>query len=278
MTIARIAWKTVEIAHLQLPPRHAGGAEALARPGAIAVGFNGQQDAVVMLASGRTAHRRLPPGTVGMTGGAPVQWLRTGRSDVVEIAASAALRSQVAVELRVEAHADLADLHGWDNAQCQAIASRFRAAARGQHPLGEVEADAFARRLYAIALMEKFGGRLAERSRAPLDQRRLRRVLDFIQAELDSGTLLAETLCLDRLAGVAGYSPFHFARAFKAVTGWAPHRFVTIRRLECARQRLLDGHDSVQMIALDLGYANLGHFRRQFQAHTGYLPAAFRAS
>ena len=53
-------------------------------------------------------------------------------------------------------------------------------------------------------------------ARGALDPRRLRRIEDFIEAHL------AEDLTIERLAGEACLSPFHFARAFKAATGTAP--------------------------------------------------------
>jgi AraC-like DNA-binding protein len=48
-----------------------------------------------------------------------------------------------------------------------------------------------------------------------------------------------------QLAAAAGYSRFHFARAFKATTGLAPHRFVTARRLEAAKVAILTSNASV---------------------------------
>jgi AraC family transcriptional regulator len=278
MPIARIVWTGVRIAHLQLPARDGEDGETVTLPGAIAVGFNGQKNAIVQLWNGRTTIRELPLGTVGLSGSEPVRWLKSGRSDVVEISASRAVRHQVAAELSAEEHVDLDDLFGWDHIQCRAIALRFRAAARGTHPLSEVEADALTRRLYAIVLANKFGGRWAERSRLPLDTRRLRRVLVFIEAHINAVPNAADALTLDRLADVTGFSPFHFSRTFRSATGWAPCRYVNLRRLELARRRLLNDTESVQSIALDLGYSNLSHFRRQFVAHTGQGPGAFRSA
>ena len=71
--------------------------------------------------------------------------------------------------------------------------------------------------------------------RGALDARRLRRVVDYIE------THLAEDLTIEALAGVACLSPFHFARAFKAATGEAPHRYLTDRRIGRARALLADG-------------------------------------
>jgi AraC family transcriptional regulator len=269
--IARLVWKDAQVAHLRMPASSGEEAAPVALPGAIAVGYNGQKDAVVVLASGRTVSRDVPPGTIGLTGGEPVRWLRTTRpAEVVELAASPSLRRQIAAELRADQHADLADLHGWESLSAWAILDRFRAALRGRYPLSDVERDALVRRLYALVLCGRFGGRLVETSRKALDTRRLTRVIDFVEAHLDS------ELTLDRLAAVASYSPFHFSRAFKAAVGWAPHQFVTIRRLAHARQRVLHTCERVEAIAHHLGYSNISHFRRQFRAYAGLLPSQLR--
>jgi AraC family transcriptional regulator len=43
-------------------------------------------------------------------------------------------------------------------------------------------------------------------------------------------------LTLEQLAAVAGLSPYHFARQFKAATGLPPHQYVVARRVERAQQ------------------------------------------
>jgi len=211
------------------------------------------------------------PGAVSLTGGEPVEWLRTSNpAEVVEVSASIALRRAVASELRAEAHADLADLHGWENRHAWAIVDRFRWAARGVRQLADLERDALLRRLYGIVLCEKFGARLAEQHRGALDARRLRRVLDFVEVHLTT------ELTLVRLAQTACLSTYHFARAFKAAMGVTPHQYVAARRLEQARLRIQTTSERIEAIAQDVGYSNISHFRRQFRARIGFLPSAAR--
>jgi AraC family transcriptional regulator len=57
-------------------------------------------------------------------------------------------------------------------------------------------------------------------------------VLDFIDAHL------AWSLNLDDLAERAGTSRAHFARQFREAVGIAPHRYVTLRRVERAKELL----------------------------------------
>ena len=269
--ISHLEWKDGRVAYLQVPPTRENGLKPVALPGAIAIGYTGQRNAVVRSGNGRTATRDVSPGALSLTGGEPVEWLRTDSpAEVVEISASIALRRAVAGELRAEAHADLADLHGWENRQAWAIVDRFRWAARGVRPLVDLERDALVRRLYGIILREKFGARPAEPHHGALDVRRLHRVLDFVEAHLTMEltlSWLAETACL---------STYHFARAFKAATGLAPHQYVTARRLELARLRIQTTSESIEAIAQDVGYSNISHFRRQFRARIGSLPFEVR--
>ncbi|WP_420843595.1 helix-turn-helix domain-containing protein [Jiangella muralis] len=71
-------------------------------------------------------------------------------------------------------------------------------------------------------------------------------------------------------------SPFHFARAFKASTGLAPHKYVTSRRMERANSLLLTSRLGVPEVAYAVGLTNVSHFRRVFRRHTGLLPSDLR--
>ena len=103
-----------------------------------------------------------------------------------------------------------------------------------------------------------------------LEPRRLRRVLDYIEAQL------GEAISLDDLAGEACLSPFHFARLFRQATGLAPHQYLTERRIKSAQQRILGGSASLAEVALDTGFGSQASFCRAFRKATGVSPTAFR--
>ncbi len=65
-----------------------------------------------------------------------------------------------------------------------------------------------------------------------LDRRRLDRVLEYIEANLDSD------ISVSALAEAACFSLFHFVRAFHLATGRAPHAYLSERRLDRAKQML----------------------------------------
>jgi len=57
---------------------------------------------------------------------------------------------------------------------------------------------------------------------------RINRVIDHIEANLDTD------LSLERLAEVAGFSPFHFHRIFRAMMGETLNQFIQRLRIEKA--------------------------------------------
>src|SRR5262249_49380552 len=100
--------------------------------------------------------------------------------------------------------------------------------------------------------------------RAPsLDARRLKRVLNFIEARL------AEDISLNDLAREACLSPFHFSRLFRETTGLSPYRYVTERRIQAAQRMLLSEQASMAEIALDTGFGTQASFARAFRKSTG---------
>ena len=109
-------------------------------------------------------------------------------------------------------------------------------------------------------------------ARGALDSRRLQRVKDFIESHLD------QDLTIERLATEACLSPFHFARAFKAATGVAPHRYVTDRRIEEAKTWIAEGHLSLAEIAFRCGFSSQASFTKWFKRLTGATPGAYRTS
>jgi len=103
-----------------------------------------------------------------------------------------------------------------------------------------------------------------------LDPRRLRRIADFIDAHL------SEDLSVETLANEACLSPFHFARAFKAATGTAPHRYLTDRRIEHAKALIAEGRLPLVEIADVCGFSSQAHLTRWFKRIVGTTPGAYR--
>jgi AraC family transcriptional regulator len=81
---------------------------------------------------------------------------------------------------------------------------------------------------------------------------------------------------LGALAADAGFSRFHFCRAFKESTGLSPHAWLRQHRLEQAMNMLRDTQVSVVSVAAELGYASQTAFAAAFKKLTGETPSDWR--
>ena len=103
-----------------------------------------------------------------------------------------------------------------------------------------------------------------------LDDRRLSRVVDYVEADLARPFTTAE------LAGVACLSAFHFTRAFKRATGLTPHRYVSARRVERAKGLLAATELDLASIARATGFASHSHLSAVFKDAVGAPPGRWR--
>jgi AraC family transcriptional regulator len=144
----------------------------------------------------------------------------------------------------------------------------------------DLDSGSPAGRLYGEGLADALAvyllNRYAVRRYTPIDYRgglpgyRLRRVLDYI------GDNLAKDLSLPELAAVASMSPHYFAELFRSSTGYAPHRYVLLQRIERAKQKLSDPRWSILEVGLSAGFQNSSHFARMFRKFVGTSPSQFR--
>ena len=89
---------------------------------------------------------------------------------------------------------------------------------------------------------------------------------------------IARDIGLDELAGLCGVSRFHFCRAFKATFGETAFQFVTMRRIDKARQMLGETRLPVAAVAKACGFSGASQFSRTFRSIAGTTPLAFRRS
>ena len=87
---------------------------------------------------------------------------------------------------------------------------------------------------------------------------------------------LRTDLSVEALADRAGVCPRHFSRLFKQVFNSTPADFVEQLRLGEARRRLLIPRNSVEAVALSVGFKSTDAFRRAFERRLGITPSAFR--
>jgi AraC-like DNA-binding protein len=135
-------------------------------------------------------------------------------------------------------------------------------------------ADAVRFELLAGALFESLAdvpGKLPDRAPPKVTRlmRRVDRAAELIEAEY------ARELRLADLAEAAGLSPFHFARAFRALTGLPPHRYLLAVRLRQAAL-LLRGGAGVTFACYEVGFGSLPDFITVFRKRYGVVPSAVR--
>lgn len=100
---------------------------------------------------------------------------------------------------------------------------------------------------------------------------RINRVIDHVQADL------AGDLSLGTLARVACFSPHHFHRLFKGMTGESLGQFVKRVRLERAATHLVTApHRPVTEVALDVGFTSPAAFARAFKDRFGVSASEYR--
>ena len=87
---------------------------------------------------------------------------------------------------------------------------------------------------------------------------------------------LDERLPLEELASLVFFSPYHFHRIFRQVTGLPPGRFFGAIRIEAAKRLLLTSELSVGEVCLEVGYRSIGTFTSQFSRLVGVSPRTFR--
>ncbi|WP_202909067.1 AraC family transcriptional regulator [Stenotrophomonas maltophilia] len=106
-------------------------------------------------------------------------------------------------------------------------------------------------------------------------QRRIRRHPDFIAVERARAFIheaMEQTITLDVLAEASGLDRWQLCRDFRALYGTSPYRYLSMRRLDCARRLMLSGQ-SIADAALMAGFFDQSHMARQFTSAYGVPPA-----
>jgi AraC-like DNA-binding protein len=89
---------------------------------------------------------------------------------------------------------------------------------------------------------------------------------------------ISSPLNLDKIAGEAYMSKFHFCRIFKKYVGITPMQFAINMRLKKAMTLLQRADLSISAVALKSGFRDLSEFNKQFKRLYGSSPSAFRES
>jgi AraC family transcriptional regulator len=133
-------------------------------------------------------------------------------------------------------------------------------------PSGQLYLDGLALSAAARLVAGHSSLTLERPKRGGLDGRRLKRTLEFIEANL------TEELSLMRLAAIADMSVSHFRAGFRESAGLSVHQYVIERRIERAKSLLMRDGMSIAEIALSSGFTHQSHLSRHMQRSTGLSP------
>ena len=176
---------------------------------------------------------------------------------------------EMAPAAHLPADGDFRSLHAdgfSDNFISGAITRVWEEVAAGS-PQGSLFADGVLLAIAgALAAKAEVGSRPLRGGLAP---RSLKQVVDLMADRLP------EELTLDTLAQVAGISAGHFCTAFKRSMGVSPHRFLTLRRVERAKDLIASG-TALAEVAPACGFSSQQHLTTTFRKVVGTTPAAWR--
>jgi AraC family transcriptional regulator len=266
------SWSDLRVEYAWLPPFEG---TALTKPNRVEVVFSAHDD-VVIDQQAHTHAVRVVPGASYVVGKDPTTLLRVGAySDTLEMYPDLGLVRDVARDRGVRAFELEPTLRGQHSVTFArdpvllGVAHVLRCACMNRSTISDLEAAGLVHVL-ANRLVVLQHGATARCAPQQLGQKRIARLGDYIEANLTRQVTLRE------LASVAGLSPFHFARCFKASTGLAPHQYVTARRIELAKRLIMTTTQPVREVAWLVGWENISHFRRQFAAQVGVVPMQLR--
>ncbi len=86
----------------------------------------------------------------------------------------------------------------------------------------------------------------------------------------------SEELSLDFVAGISGFSKYHFSRLFKQFTNVSFYKYLNRKRIEYAEKLLVDKEITITEVALQCGFSSLSAFIRMFKIIKDCTPTEFK--
>ncbi|WP_242690986.1 helix-turn-helix domain-containing protein [Cytobacillus praedii] len=88
---------------------------------------------------------------------------------------------------------------------------------------------------------------------------------------------LEEEITSEELASHVGYSPYHFSRVFKEITGVSPRHYLSALRIEAGKKILVNASSSsILKTLLLIGFRSMGTFSTKFKQFVGLSPKKFQ--
>src|SRR5260370_10700133 len=157
------------------------------------------------------------------------------------------------------------------DAQLENIGWALKTEMASNYPSGRLYVDSL-----AVSVASRLVSTYSSIARSPADLRgglggrRLKQTLAYIEANL------AEDVSLSQLASIAGISASHLKALFRESAGVPLHQYVIQRRLDRAKDLLMQGKLSIAEIALASGFAHQSHLARHLRRASGLSPRAMK--
>ncbi|WP_245392544.1 AraC family transcriptional regulator [Salinicola halimionae] len=120
------------------------------------------------------------------------------------------------------------------------------------------------------AAIEANGDNRFSHRRLTVDYRAASRVRDYLDAHR------CEIVAMEDLEMISGQERWTLSRDFRALFGTSPYRYLTLRRLDQARQHISTGV-SLSDAAFSAGFADQSHMTRAFGRAFGVTPSRWRS-
>jgi len=152
------------------------------------------------------------------------------------------------------------------------ILRAFAAEVAARQPGYELAADSLALQacLHLLRSAPSNCAGLPAAARRPGSRPAVVQARDYLQANFQRHISLTE------LADAVHMSPYHLSRCFKRETGMSPFAYLSMVKIERAKQLLRHKNRTITEVCLECGFNNLSHFSRAFSQRVGVSPSAYR--
>ena len=129
---------------------------------------------------------------------------------------------------------------------------------------------------YAISLARVLVGLICERGECingidgSLKNNFVKKVSEYVAENF------MHTISLSSVSDYLHLAPAYFSSRFSKLTGYTFVRYLTIFRLNYAKELLIHSEKTITDICFESGFSNLSHFLRVFKNHFGIAPAKYR--
>jgi AraC family transcriptional regulator len=110
----------------------------------------------------------------------------------------------------------------------------------------------------------------AQRRCGALPKWRIRRLEEFLAANIDKRISLAD------MAAAVDLSRMHFAAQFRVATGFRPREFLLFKRVERAKAMMKSSRVPIVEVAFAVGFNSQAHFSTVFKRFAGTSPARWK--